>query len=97
MSPRKLSAEEAFYFFTSIGNYTGENAASMEEFAGKIKEISIESLKFHIYRRDFEKWISGCLRDTKLAREIEDLRNRKPSERNLRDQLYRIMSKRVEK
>lgn len=94
---RKLSAEEAFYFFTSIGNYTGESAASLEEFAKKIKEISIESLKFHLYRRDFEEWMSGTLGDEKLAKDIENLRNRKTSEKNLRSQLYQIILNRLEK
>ncbi len=97
MRLRKLLAEEAFYFFTSIGNYTGESADSLEEFAEKIKEISTESLKFHLYRCDFEEWISGTLGDEKLTKDIENLRNRKLSEKNLRSKLYRIISKRLEK
>ena len=36
---RKLPREKAFYFFTSIGNYTGEKAASLEEFAEKIEKV----------------------------------------------------------
>jgi hypothetical protein len=29
---KELSKEKAFYFFTAIGNYTGESAASIEDF-----------------------------------------------------------------
>lgn len=95
MSLRKLSAEEAFYFFTSIGDYTGESAASLQEFAEKIKEISVESLKFHLYRRDFEEWIGRTVGDKKLAEDIKNLRNLKPSKRTLRGRLYQIVSKQL--
>ena len=53
-----MPRENAFYFFTSIGNYTGENAASLEEFVRKIKEVDAKSLEFHLYRGDFEKWVA---------------------------------------
>jgi len=73
---RKLRRENAFYFFTSIGNYTGQNAASLEEFVKKIGEVDDKSLEFHFYRGDFEKWVDEVLEDRELAKEIRDLRNR---------------------
>ena len=60
---RKLSRKNAFYFFTSIGNYTGENAASLEEFVKKIVEVDIKSLEFHFHRGDFQKWMAEVLED----------------------------------
>jgi len=93
----KLPREKAFYFFTSIGNYTGESAASLEEFLGKIREVSIKSLEFHLYREDFEKWIAQALEDKELAQEVQNLRNMNLSGDNLRDQLYLTVSKRYEK
>lgn len=54
----KPSRENAFYFFTSVGNYTGESASSLEEFAKKIREVSIKSLEFHLHRGDFERWVA---------------------------------------
>jgi hypothetical protein len=42
-----LPKENAFYFFTLVGNYTGESAASFEEFLEKIKKISIKSLQWY--------------------------------------------------
>jgi len=91
---RNLLREEAFYFFTSIGNYTGQSAASLEEFMRKIKEINIKSLEFHLYREDFEKWISQTLGDPKLAAEIRNLRLRKVVGNLLREQLYNVVSRR---
>jgi hypothetical protein len=91
---RTLSREEAFYFFTSIGNYTGQHAASLEEFMRKIREINIKSLEFHLYREDFEKWISQTLGDPRLAAEIRNLRLRKVVGNLLREQLYSVVSRR---
>ena len=94
---RKLPRENAFYFFTSVGNYTGENAASLEEFVKKIGEVNAKSLEFHFYREDFEKWVAEVLEDGELAEEIESLKNLKPVGDALRGQLYLIVSKRFEK
>jgi hypothetical protein len=94
---RKLPRENAFYFFTSIGNYTGENASSLEEFVDKVGEVNVKSLEFHLYRGDFEKWVSEVLEDEKLAEEIKGLKNLKPVGDTLRTQLCLIVSKRFEK
>jgi len=91
---RKVLREEAFYFFSSIGNYIGENAASLEEFVGKIKEVNPKSLEFHLYRRDFEKWADEVLGDVRLAEKIKELRNQKLIGENLQDQLYQTVLKR---
>jgi len=88
--------ENAFYFFTSIGNYTGENAASLEEFVRKIKEVDAKSLGFHLYRGDFEKWVTETLEDEELAEKIRSLKSLSPSGSSLQNQLYLIVSKRYE-
>lgn len=92
---RNLLREEAFYFFTSIGNYTGQSAASVDEFLQRIKEVNIKSLEFHLYREDFERWIAQTLGDAKLAEDIKALRNTKAGGNALRDRLYFIVSRRL--
>jgi hypothetical protein len=94
---RKLPNEQAFYFFTSVGNYTGESAASFAEFLEKIKEVNIESLKFHLCRGDFEKWTGETLEDKELAEEILNLRDIMPTRDVLRKRLVEIVSRRREK
>ena len=91
---RKLLREEAFYFFTSIGNYTGQSAASLGEFTQGIREIDIKSLEFHLYREDFEKWIAQTLGDARLAAEIKNLRLRKAVGNVLQEQLYTVVLRR---
>jgi hypothetical protein len=94
---RKLPKEQAFCFFTSVGNYTGESAASLEEFLEKIKEVDIKSLDFHLCRGDFEKWIAEILEDKELAEEILNLSDVMPTRDVLRKRLVTIVSKRREK
>ena len=94
---KKLPRENAFYFFTSIGNYIGERAASIEEFMERIREVNVKSLEFHLYREDFEKWISGTLKDKELATDIRNLRGSNLTGDELRDQLYLVVSKKCDK
>ena len=93
---RTLSRENAFYFFTSVGNYTGQRAMSLEEFATKIREVTIMSLEFHLYRGDFEKWADEVLEDNILTERISAVKLLEPFGNPLRDQLYFTVSKRLE-
>ncbi len=93
---KTLPRDKAFYFFTSIGNYTGESAASLEEFTKKTLTVNIKSLEFHLYRGDFEKWAAETLEDTVLANKVRQLRELKPIGMDLRDRLYLIVSKHYE-
>ena len=92
---RALSSEEAFYFFSSIGNYTGQSAASLDEFLKKIKGIDAKSLEFHFLREDFEKWIAETLGDTQLALEIKSLRLQNVAGDALRYRLDFLVSRRL--
>lgn len=94
---RTLPREKAFYFFTSIGNYTGESASSMKEFLEKINEVNVKSLEFHFYRGDFEKWIAETLEDGELVTEIGNLRSQNYSGTVLKEHLYNILTKHYEK
>jgi hypothetical protein len=93
---RTLPREKAFYFFTSIGNYTGESAASLKEFMEKINHVNMKSLEFHLYRRDFEKWITEVLEDKKLAEDVGRLQKSNLLGDHLRNQLYMIVSRRYQ-
>jgi SOS-response transcriptional repressor LexA len=70
---RTLSNQEAFYFYETIGKPTGQSAKSLNEFLDKIKSVKLESLVFHLQRKDFKNWISNTLEDPKLAQEIQTL------------------------
>jgi hypothetical protein len=92
---RTVPREKAFYFFTSIGNYTGESAASLKEFVDKINEVNVKSVEFHLYRGDFEKWIDEVLEDIELAGEVRRLQKFNLAGNALRNQLYITVSRRL--
>lgn len=91
---RTLPREKTFYFFTSIGNYTGESAASLKEFMEKVKTVNVKSLEFHLSRGDFEKWITDVLEDKKLALDVWRLQKSNLLGDSLRNQLYITVSRR---
>lgn len=91
---RTLPREKAFYFFTSIGNYTGESATSLKEFTDKISEVNVKSLEFHFYRGDFEKWTAEVLEDKELTEQIGTFRKMSPIGEKLKTGLHHILIRR---
>lgn len=92
-----VSAEKAFYFYSEIGKYAGKSAVSLKDFGEKVLELDEKTLKFHLQRGDFEKWMSGVLKDEELARQMKELREIFVPSDNLRDRLHSMVSKRLEK
>ena len=72
----RITKEKAFYFFTSIGNYTGHHALSLDEFRRKLTEVSTKSLEFHLHRRDFEGWFADVWGYDQLAEKMRALTTR---------------------
>lgn len=70
---RRVPHDNAFYFYTDIGQYSGKFAASLTDFCKKIETIDIKSVDFHFKRRDFEKWIRRTIGDVYLANEIDKI------------------------
>ena len=85
---------KAFYFFTGIGQYTGELAASLADFCQRIEKIDVKSVDFHFKRRDFEKWVSETIGDVDLANEINKIRKSIQGE-ELRVKIHQIVEKRL--
>jgi hypothetical protein len=92
-----LPREKAFYFFTSIGNYTGVSASSLKEFMEKLNEVNVKSLEFHLGRGDFERWISEVLQDAELAGEVKRLEKFNLVGESLRSELLTIVSRRFKR
>ena len=67
---RHLSENQAFYFYTSIGNYCGVKAHSLEEFADALQYVCSDSILFHVSRGDFQNWIKEAVGDSELANRI---------------------------
>jgi hypothetical protein len=94
---RTVPREKAFYFFTSIGNYTGVSASSLKEFMERVNDVNVKSLEFHLYRGDFERWIADVLQDAELAGEVKRLQRFDLTGDTLRNQLSMTVSRRYKR
>src|SRR5689334_22046301 len=66
--------DKSFYFDTGLGQYSGILATSIQEFLDALKIVPLESLEYHIGRRDFEKWTKDVLGSIQLADNIRTVR-----------------------
>jgi hypothetical protein len=92
---KAVPKEKAFLFFSSIGNYTGESAASIEDFLEKIVRVDIKPIEFHFYRGDFEKWFAETIGDKELAEQIKKLKDQNFAGEKLRSQLHLLVRKSI--
>ena len=89
-----VSYINGFHFFTSVGQYTGETAVSLETFAKEVEVTPIESTDFHFKRADFQKWIADTIGDTELATAIGHIEKELTGEL-LRRRILEIINTRV--
>ncbi len=59
--------ELGFNFYVDFGKPLGFTALSIEQFYRFIKQVTIDSLEFHLYRGDFENWLKEVVKDEGLA------------------------------
>lgn len=92
---RELPKEEAFHFYTGIGQYVGVYATSLNDFCDKIQAVNVKSVEFHAPRRDFELWLDS-LGDLELVRRMGIIRRASLSGENLRKKVYESVKSRCE-
>jgi len=90
-----LPNEKAFHFFSGIGNYSGVSASSLKDFCEKAGAIDLQSMEFHINRRDFENWLTG-LGDLELAKKISLLKKQNLTGEELRQAVCQTVKDRYE-
>lgn len=91
---RVVPAEEGFHFMTENGDYAGITANSLEDFTAKLRAVDIESVVYHYYRGDFQRWIEGTLGDKDFADQLCFIPTNIAGE-TLRDELLRRLDKRL--
>ena len=85
--------ERAFYFYTAPGKYTGLLATTIEGFIEALEKSPIESIEFHVKRRDYERWAREVLALDELADDIEDLRRMVVAGEGLRHDIVGVAKK----
>jgi hypothetical protein len=68
--PLVVPQEKAFQFYIGVDRPLGFSAYSLEEFCRLIKQVCSDSLDFHLYRGDFQNWLSQVVDDKELADEV---------------------------
>lgn len=91
-----LPAPKRFYFRDASGRYLGRAAASLWEFREALGELPVDSIRYHLERRDFERWLRGILHDDELARRLRKIRHRDLQGEALRQALLEVVSDRYE-
>jgi hypothetical protein len=86
--------EQGFHFFMPDGHYAGETATSLCTLLRDFDRIDTQSIRFHFERGDFQKWFLTTIGDKDLAQRIDNL-DRKVPEETLRQQLIKIVQKRI--
>ena len=62
--------ELGFNFYVDFGKPLGFIALSIEQFYRFIKQVSADSLEFHLYRGDFENWLKEVVKDEELTETV---------------------------
>jgi len=71
---RRLPPEKAFIFYYDFSRPSGLAAYSLQEFYSILKIVDERSIRFHMVRGDFERWILQVVGCEDLARNISKLR-----------------------
>ncbi len=69
-----VPSEMAFNFYVGIDKPLGFSASSLEMFYRQLKQVCSDSLEFHIYRGDFERWLGEVIKDSELAQAVSGLK-----------------------
>ena len=69
-----VPAEKSFQFYSGVDFPLGFSAQTIEEFYRISKQIYSDSLEFHLFRGDFEKWFSEVVKDSEMANAIDGLK-----------------------
>jgi alpha-amylase len=90
---RMLPPERAFYFFEG-DMYLGMSAQSLEEFRDALAVASVTSIRFHMARNDFGKWIRYSVGDEKLADDISKIKVAELHPNQLKQEVYKLVDER---
>jgi len=85
----------AFEFAAGEGMRTGDVAHSYQEFLDVIKRIDSRSLVYHLYRGDFDSWVSEVFRDKLLSEKLVRLKSAVRPVDQLRARMIRILEVRL--
>ncbi len=92
-----LPSYRQFYFNIQDSSYQGPfTASSLWEFGEVLKTIPVTTLRYHVRRGDFQRWLEDVIHDSILAKRIRRIQRRKPKGKRLRKELCEVVQNRLE-
>jgi alpha-amylase len=92
---RRLPIGKGFTFFYEFARPSGLTVHSIDEFYSILKKVDISSIRFHMERGDFERWLSQVVGDNKLADELTKISNKKLRGESLRKRILATVERRI--
>ncbi|MEM2866697.1 MAG: DUF5752 family protein [Candidatus Hadarchaeales archaeon] len=83
--------DKPFSFYSGVGRPLGVEAHSLMEFTEAVKKVGTDSLEFHVYREDFERWIKEVFGLAFLSSRISALRRDGVKGEELREKLVEVL------
>lgn len=83
-----------FQFYVGMDKPLDFSAHSLEEFYRLVKQVCSDSLDFHLYRGDFERWLREVLGDKNLADETDNIKAAEIKGEELRKALLKVIDTR---
>ncbi|TDA33816.1 MAG: hypothetical protein DSO02_03520 [Hadesarchaea archaeon] len=90
MDPAR-KVETPFHFYSGMDRPLGIQAQSLLEFLEAVKRVGTDSLEFHLYRGDFERWIKDVFNSAFLHSRISALRRDGVKGEELRRRLVGVL------
>lgn len=87
-------SEMSFHFYLGVDKPLGFSAQSLMEFYRFTKQVTADSLEFHLYRGDFENWLNEVCRDSELAASIGNLKSEELKGETLRAAILKAIDAR---
>jgi alpha-amylase len=94
---RRLPKGMGFTFSYEFSRSSLSTVHSLEEFCLALKTIGLNSIKYHIERGDFERWLSQVVGDEELSAKISKIGNQKHKEELLRKKIITSIERRLKK
>ncbi len=92
---RRLPVGRGFTFFYEFARPTGLTVNSLDDFISTLKIVDLSSIRFHMERRDFERWLRQVVGDNKLAYRFADVWKKKLIGEDLRKKILGVTEKRI--